>query len=313
MELTETTLGLLRDEAYVFLCREALHEKLSELEREKAVIASTRPPFGILARRETRDAFTQSMRTALDNETALRDRLSQIKRLDDWLQPKIRDEVVAYLQAASPDYRRFAELSDLLTQWEAGFAALPELLLAFARDVKAVREEAAAGAAAGRYHMQSLAVLRDVAVRLEQQHAHLTALAARLQELTQTHPDLIREVRLPALPDFRHVAWVSRLALLPIERCVAEAARVEAMVRDFISAGQGLAHARIEASRSACVHLADRFLQYYWNQLRTHAQIHYVEERDIDEVINELAQRYVGADLIRQQNALTRDPFLLER
>jgi hypothetical protein len=87
MELSEATLELLQNEAYVFLCREVVEDTLASLEREKAEIASTRPPFGVLARKETREAFTRSMRTALDNEAALRDRLAQISGIEEWLRP----------------------------------------------------------------------------------------------------------------------------------------------------------------------------------------------------------------------------------
>lgn len=313
MELSSAALDYLRDEAYVHLCREVVQEKLNALEREKATIASTRPPFGVLARKETRDAFTHSMRTALDNEVALRERLDQVVRLDDWLRPVIRQEVVAYLDVASPDYRRFKEIAERLNEWERSFAALPELLKAFARDLRVVREEISAGAASGRQHVQSLAVLRDVALRLEKQHGHLIDIALALHSLTQSHPDLVREIRLPGLPEFRRVSWVSRLALIPVQQAVAEASRVETEVREFAAYGHAASLARIEASRHACTQLQERFLDYYWQQLRTHAQAHYVEERDIDDVLDELAQRYVKADIVRCQRALTRDPFMTER
>lgn len=313
MELSETALGLLRDEAYAYLCRETLKEKLADLEREKATIASTRPPFGVLARRETRDAFTQSMRTALDNEAALRERLTQVERLEDWLQPMIREEITAYLKVASPDYHRFAQIRELLSTWANVFAALPELLLGFARDLKVFREETASGASSGRDRVQALAVLRETASRVEEQYNQLSLSAQALQQLTQAHADLAREIRLPALPDLRRAGWVSQLALMPLEQCLKETRQVETDVREFLTSGHAAAFARVEASHSACTHLEQRFLQYYWNQLRSHAQTHYVQERDIDDVLAELAQRYVQSDILRHQKALTRDPFVSER
>ena len=139
MELSETTLEHLQDEAYAFLCRQAVEEKLASLNREKAAIASTRPPFGLLARRETRDAFTRSMRTALDNETALRDRLVQLTGIEAWLKPVLRKDVSAYLAHASPDYGRFQQVRARLEDWERAFEGLPELLVAFARELRCAR------------------------------------------------------------------------------------------------------------------------------------------------------------------------------
>jgi hypothetical protein len=145
MELTEDTLSLLRDEAYVYLCREVVEEKLAALEQEKVEIASTRSPFGVFARKSTRDAFTRSMSTALNNEAALRDRLVQIVRLEDWIQPLLRRDIGAYLDAVSEDYQRFSKIHALLAEWHVALMALPEMLTAFTRDMRTVREAAASG------------------------------------------------------------------------------------------------------------------------------------------------------------------------
>lgn len=310
MELPPTTIEHLRDEAYATLCRHAVMEALEKLEQEKASIASTRPPFGILASKNSREAFTRSMHAASGTEAALRTRLGQVTELEKWLQAILHPELRDYLTAISADYRRFATVDRLLDQWELEFRALPDLLVAFARDVR--HAALAAAAAPGQRDLHFFAVLRDTALRVEQQLATLDELVAAFTALLP--PEATAEIRVPALPDFRRVAWVNQIAALPAEQLLAETGRVEHEAREFVATGQQTIPLRLQAAHEACRYYEDNFLQHYWNQLRAHAQTHYIEERPIDEVIEMLMQNYVTTDLARRQRALdTSDPFLGER
>src|SRR3954470_24666748 len=118
MEMTPSTIEHLRDEAYAMLCRHAVTEALADLEREKATIASTRPPFGILASRSARDTFERSMHAASGTESTLRTKLGQLQQLEKLMQGILHPELREYLTAISPDYRRFAAVDQLLDQWD---------------------------------------------------------------------------------------------------------------------------------------------------------------------------------------------------
>jgi hypothetical protein len=310
MELSPTTIEHLRDEAYAMLCRHAVTEALEKIEREKASIASTRPPFGILASKQARETFERSLHEATGTEAALRTRLGQLIQLEKWLHDILHTELREYLAAISPDYRRFATADSLLDQWELEFRALPELLVAFARDVRNAQQDAAS--APGSRDLQPFAVLRDSALRVEQQLTVLDNISAQIAFLLPAAA--AAEVRVPALPDFRRVAWVNRIASLPPEQLVAETSRVEREARAFAAHDHSTVPIRLQASHEACRHHENLFVQQYWDQLRAHAQAHYVEDRDIDEVIEILTQNYVTSDLARRQKEIAAfDPFLGER
>ena len=311
MELSEATLELLQDEAYACLCREAVAEALASIVRQKAEIASTRPPFGVLALKQTRDAFTRSMGTALDSEATLRDRLAQISGIEEWLRPLLRKDIADYLTAVSPDYRRFQEVRDLLDDWEKAFQKLPEFLVAFARELRDLRQSVGSGPEAGRRFLYALPVVGEAAKRLEQQQQDLPRIAAIIAGLTQGGE--MNELRPPVMPEFQRVAWVNRLGVMPFDQAIAEVVRVEQEVRDFLAGGIKLVHARLEVSRDECARLECKVLEQYWNQLRAHAQIHYVEERDVDDVLAMLAQRYASAEKARRGDELLVDPFSTER
>jgi hypothetical protein len=311
MELSEATLELLQDEAYAFLCREVVKERLVSLEREKDVIASTRPPFGLLARKETRDTFTRSMRTALDSEETLREWLPQISEIEHLLKPLLRRDIAAYLTAVSPDYRRYQQVRDRLDVWERVFQALLEFVVAFARELSILQEAVAADSPGGRSIVEELPVVREAAVRLENKRRDLLGTTVTVTDLAQA--GAMSEICVPVLPDLQPVAWVSRLAVLQRDQALNEATCFEKEVRDFLADGVDQVRARLKASREECTRLESKFLEQYWTRLRAHAQTHYVEERDVDEVLDMLTQRYARVESVPEEEETVLDPYAGER
>jgi hypothetical protein len=308
MELSETTLGHLRDEAYAFLAREALLARIEELDRERTKVASTRPPFGgILARRESREAFARSMRVVDDNDAVLRDQLAQISGIVDWLRPNIRHDVSTYLASVSPDYCRLLQIAARLDDWERSYHGVPELLTAFARDLKGLRLALAPEKKSHALVAVELASLRESAERLVAQQNELQLIEKAALALAPAN--LAALILFPALPDLQRVAWVSRLAVIPPEKALIEVARVEKETREFLADPKTRTFARLQASRESCEQQLNQTLEGYWNQLRAHARAHYVEERDVADIIAMLSERYVDADIRRRQQALSVDPF----
>jgi protein-disulfide isomerase-like protein with CxxC motif len=148
-------------------------------------------------------------------------------------------------------------------------------------------------------------------MRLEHQQRELPGITAAVAELARG--GAMSDIRAPVLPDFRRSAWVSRLAVLPLGQALTEIACVEKEVRDFLADSIDLVRARLEVSRDICTQLENKALEQSWDQLRAHARAHYVEERDVDDVLAMLSQRYVSAGLARRQKELSLNPFNTER
>jgi hypothetical protein len=310
MELSKATLELLRDEAYVYLCRETVQENLKTLERQKAELASSRPPFGILGGRKTRAAFESSARLTDDTEAALRTRLARAERYETWLHRCISRDLGVFLESVSAEYQRVSHIKRLLDDWEKCVTRmLPDMLLAFAREMRGVR---AALGATGRVEPlgdHEIALLRDIAVRIEEQQDYLSNIAGTVS----AHALAIGliDVRVPGLPPFRRRIWVESLPALPPGQALAEVNRAESEIRVFLNDMQPIV-GRLQASRVSCVQRHENYLQQYWDQLRAHAQAHWVEEREVDEVLDTLAGRY-DADIHRHQREVTHNPFHPER
>jgi hypothetical protein len=314
MELSHDTLELLRDEAYVLLCRDTCEQHVDLMAKEAVGLVHSRPPFGLLARKQTRDAFANSVRTVADTEAALRDRLARITRLKNWLQRWLRVDLIAYLTSASPEFERIVRLQQMLNQWETGVQQMPDMLVGFARDMRALRQAAVAAIETPSFMtapcLHEFAMLRDIAVRLEEEQRHLDQLATAIN--AETVQLAGNEVRLPTVPAFRRTVWVDWLSMIPLDQVVAELTRVEFEVRSFVNGGFQPISAKLQATRSWCTLTQDSLLEQYWVQLRAHALAHYVEERDVDEVMESLAQRY-EPQMSRGQRELMHDPFLAER
>src|SRR5688572_8963282 len=124
MELSRATLELLRDEAYISLCREAVQENLRSLERDKTQLVNSRPPFGVLAAKKTRDAFESSLRNTDETKSALRDRLMRIDKYETWLHRCIARDLGGYLAVVSPEHKRVGEIKALLDDWERSVTRL---------------------------------------------------------------------------------------------------------------------------------------------------------------------------------------------
>jgi hypothetical protein len=308
MELSETTLGHLRDEAYAYLAEEALRAKLAELEQERAKVASTRPPFGLLAGRERRAAFARSMSVVDESEAGLRDRLTQLAGIAAWLRPAIRADVSTYLASVSPDYCQQLQILARIDDWDRASQHVSELLLAFARDLRAMGRALTPEKKAHALVAFELGALRESAERLAALQGELSVIEQAARVLATE--EVAAQLSFPELPNLQRLAWISRLAVLPPEQALVEVTEAEEEIRAFLARPDESRRAALQAMRDACAAHAAHVLEAYWDQLRAHARAHYVEARDIDDIIAMLRDRYVDADLRRQRSVQSVDPLL---
>jgi hypothetical protein len=311
MQLSKATLELLRDEAYVILCRDTLQEGLRNAERDRTQLVSSRPPFGMLAAKKTRDAFDASLKTLDQTEAALRERLAHTTRYETWLHRCIRRELATYLEAVSPEYQQVTRILRLLDDWEFHVKRnLPDTLVAFAREMRGLRIASAGSGGGEQPGTHELALLREIALRVENLQDKLSRLTDHINACALSLG--LVDVRVPSLPKFRRSAWVESLCSVPADQAMADVTRAEGELRGFVTNGIALLISRMQASRVACAQAHENFLQQYWDQLRAHAQAHWVEEREVDQVLEALSQRY-DPDILRRQREVTHNPFSNER
>ncbi len=306
-QLSADTIACLRDEAYVYLCRQSITQELTRIESEKEQIMTTRPPFGLLASKKSRETYETSLNTAIHSETELRAKLGEVERLEHWLQSKLQDALNEYLSVVNPDHQLFNQISALVDRWQNAVGALGEHALAFARDLRA----AAKPDLTRSQSIHAISILRSAAAYLHGEAAKvelITEEAARVGE-GKLPPDS----RLPALPPFRSSTWVDRTIALSPAKCAAEVEAAEVEARGFCTAGKNDLLIQAEKTRAASLHTRQAYLEGYWQQLRAHALKYYVKPRDVDEVLAELTARYLAVEIERLHQERTRNPFSLGR
>jgi hypothetical protein len=320
MNLSDEMIAFLRDEAYAVLCKESLTEALAQIESEKEQIMTTRPPFMMLAGKKSRNTFETSLRSALHTETELRGRLDQIELLDRWLKENLDKLLSDHLAALSPEFQRCNEAEDLIAKWEFRVEALHEKCVALGRDARSVvsatgTEQANAAAAARGIRETRKGSLSSLRTSMELFHRDLADVATARGDFDRLGAKQGAEpVRLPAAPTFRTIAWVEKISMLPDDQLYAEAQRFETEIRTFSNEGIAGLLAKGNELRAACRATCVTILNDYWSKLRAYAQAHYVQERDVDEVIEELSKHHASnSERNRPQLSGAWSPFLNER
>ena len=145
MELSPATIEHLRDEAYTLLCQEAIRDEIDHLERQKADLIESHPPFAEAGDGGSCQSRVHTMLAAMESGARLRCRLPQLAQIQQQLQRLLHPELSRYLEASSPEYGHVAFIQHQLDRWENLFHTLQGKLGAFAAAVRQVLEEAISG------------------------------------------------------------------------------------------------------------------------------------------------------------------------
>ena len=284
---------------------------------EKQQVSETRPPFGILATKKQRDVFESSMQTVLDTEAAIENRLGKLEAIENWLKSAIRERLRDYLTQVSENYRRSTKIAEAIKSWDRLIEHYGEQLLALARNIKnvAVSFAGAQGGVRSAFsdRAQAFAELRMGADSLDRTALQLESLTRSMTMFAANSP--YKDVQLTELPIKGVVGWVDNLALQHDRDALPAAQEMEADARNVVAKKLTDYHASATAAIAALIVIDNQELESYWEVLRAHALAHYVQERDVDEVLNELNERYVVANIERRQRAIENqvDPYGHER
>jgi len=290
---------------------------MERLVAEKQQVSETRPPFGILATKKQRDVFESSMQVVLDTEAAIEGRLNKLEAIENWLKGTIRERLGDYLSQVSENYRRSAKIAESIKSWDRLIEHYGEQLLALARNVKNV-SVSFAGAQGGvrsafSDRAQAFAELRMGADSLDRTALQLESLTRSMAMFAANSP--YKDVTLAELPLKGIVGWVDNLALMHDRDALSAAQELESDARMIVAKKLNDFHTSARAALEALAAIDVTELDNYWEVLRAHALAHYVQERDVDEVLNELNERYVVANIERRQRAIENqlDPYGHER
>ena len=318
MSPTQEIVDLLRDEAYVTLSSKIVNQALERVGVEKYETEGTRPPFGIFGGPKRRETFSRKMQSLERTEGALHTHLSSIGALREIIEPTLREALDNYLKEAAPDCQRSGEIVGAINAWENQLVPLFEQLWAFARDLRdacLAIEPALADQHAGISVEQRLSLLAELRISAQRMDRSVQALLTAEEEVAAVAGEFFAEVKLNSPPASDWRGWSDGLAQLTDAELVASIRTAEAQARTMISGDLRYLREGAAAAREVTQAVAGRYRDAYWAELRYYAEQHYVQERDLEDTLRELTERYVVGRLRKRQEQLenSRDPYRHER
>lgn len=304
MSLPDDVIPLLRDEAYVHLCRDALKGAIESVATQKQELSEVREAYGIASGTGEAAASVASMRDLLESEAALETSLAALEAIENCLTPAIRERLGNYLARASESYRRGAKIAASISAWDQLLDTYGERLLALARNIKSVSMSFAGAAGAARSafgeRAQALAELRMSADNLDRTAFQIESLARTVAMFAAGSP--YENAVLPELPIKGVVEWVDNLGLRHERDVLAALQDMEHDVRTLVAKKLAYFHGKAASTYESIGVVNNHELEGYWQVLRSHALAHYVQDRDVDEVLSELHERYLVGEVEARQN-----------
>jgi len=263
---------LLRDEAYLTLCRKSPD-----------------------------DADVHS-------KDSLKERLARIDALEDLVKSTLHAKLRDHLQGSSQDYRFSTGVLSAISTWEKEVTPYGDSLLAFVCEFKHATR-ALVGSKTNLYasfnpRAEAMSGLRLSAENVDHASLQLDAAAKHLRHVIAG--TIYEKVRVHAPPISGLVQWMERLALLSNVDALVEMQAKEIDMRTLLANKLLVLHSCATTARETVGEVQREHFQKYWDDLRQYALTHYVKDRQVDEVLDELAARYVtaGQQVMRDEPAL---------
>jgi hypothetical protein len=258
-----------------------------------------------LCRKSPEDGPEGAAETPKDS---LKKHLARIDALEDTVKSTLHAKLREHLQGSSPDYRFSAEVLSTITAWENEVNPYGDCLVAFTRELKSAAR-ALVGPRINLYasfnpRAEAVSGLRLSAESVDHASLRLDAAAKNLrQAITGT---VYEKVRVLAPPIAGMAQWMERLALLSNVDALVEMQAREIDLRPLLANKLLVLHACATTARETVGEVQRDYLKNYWDNLRQYALTNYVEDRTVDEVLNELTARYVAANqqVVRSEPAL---------
>jgi hypothetical protein len=316
MSLPEPLIILLQDEAYLDLAQDTVREALDGIQAQKEEVSSTRPPFGIIATKRMRDAFTSSMQAVLDTEAGLHTRLAKIEVVAKSIKGQLRPAIHSYLETALPDYGAGTRVLAGFDAWERCLVEeYGEMMKGYARELKNTRMLVQSTPTfTADVYARRIRAFAELQLEAENLDSIATLLDVSGQRISNLCGTLYAEVQAPPPPFAQQTPWVEQIVTVGDADMMVALAERETAVRAHLGDELASIRAQAAAAREKLGIIAATCLDNYWEQLRAHAKQYYVQESDVDEVLTRLEARYVTADIRRHRQAIAQsDPYGVER
>jgi hypothetical protein len=286
--LPEETFQLIVREAYLFRASEIIQKAQAEAKAKEEEVRATRPPFLILRRGETKDAFQANLAAAEQDlslfEKAARRNADAMKKLRKFAELHLE----ACLRENDPVYYSGLVSEALVADWHRCVTRLTANLKEFISEVGSARNSLVNA----QLDANGIRIASDVSRKAIYRAAELGELLVReVAATTQLAAERDQQLHgtafaaeFPRLPEFDFAGTLRQAAELPVsllqEQFTLLLQRCDEL-RD-----QGLPQLLKKVAEAETQHTAvkESYLLGVWQALRQYALDHYVQNEDLQEV-----------------------------
>ena len=286
--LPEDTFQLIVREAYLFRAGQIILKAIDEAKARHEEVASTRPPFLVFRRAETKDAFNSSLASANEELSlyarALKRNADAMKRLRKCAELHIED----WLRQNDATYYAGLVSESLVADWHRCLVRLESELVDFIAAVGFARNSLVSSQA----DASGIRYVSDISRKTIARAAELGALLATEVAATNALADerdrnvlgTAFESSFPRLPTFDFAASMQEAIGLPVPLLQQKFGEVLAHSDELRAVGLPALLQQVQQAEAQHTAVKDSYLVGVWQALREFALAHYVDDHDLNAV-----------------------------
>jgi hypothetical protein len=286
--LPEEAFQLIVREAYLFRAGQILMKAFDEAKSKREEIHASRPPFMVLRRAETKEAFQASLATAEEDfalyEKAARRNADAMKKLRRFAE--IHLEVC--LRENDPVYYAGLLSESLVADWHRCVTRLENNLVDFVAEIGSARNSLVGA----RLEENGVRVVSEVSRKAILRAAELgTMLSGEVAATTALADERDRQLQgtafaadFPRLPTFDFAGTLREATNLPVAALQEQFTLILQSCDNLRTNGLPLLVKKVKEAEAQHTAVKESYLVGVWQTLREYALQHYVQEEELQEV-----------------------------
>ncbi len=313
--LPAALIAMLRDDANLSTARKVLGDARLDAENRLADARAKRPMFGLLASRQNRNDYAQSLAAAEQLFATLTATLARVEACHQRLSPALRAALIQHLSTTDPLWHQGLRATRYHEYWHRLYHILLDRITGFLRDVREAHRSIAQDAAQKRPRHSGdatwrLGTLRTSAAELDRQHQELNNIAHEHHLSVDKTP--FHHVRLPRLETWATLSRVEVICGLPPSQAHLEAERLHSEYAEIKQPSVEASLGMYKAALADHAQTAETILRTRWSALLTYAEAYLISESDLETTLCEIENRQALDERARLASKF-QTPFHTER
>lgn len=294
--LPEDTFELIVREAYLFRAGQIILQAMSEAKARRDFVDSSRPPFLVFRRPETKEAFNASLAAATEDlslyERAVKRNAEAMKRL----RKSAELHIERWLRKNDATYYAGLVSEALVADWHRCLARLESELNDFIAAVGCARNSLVASQADAKGIRFVSEVSRKEITRAAALGALLASDVAATNSLAEERDRRLQgtafEAVFPRLPVFDFAASLEDAAVLPVSFLQQQFGLILERCQELRAVGLPSLLQQVQLAEQQHRAVKEGYLLGVWQALRDFSLVHYVEEQDLNDVARATEQMF---------------------